>query len=72
MKLWLIAIGKFLARAVPKFLVNRSVLRLTGKRSLMLLSFALLTAGFFLYDSKVQFSKTLLGPMITVSEDPQP
>lgn len=72
MKLWLIAIGKFLARAAPKFLVNRSVLKLTGKKSLMLLSFLLLTAGFFLYDSKVQSSKRLLGPIITVSEDPQP
>lgn len=72
MKLWLIAIGKFLARAAPKFLVNRSVLKLTGKKSLMLLSFVLLTAAFFLYDSKVQSSETLLGPIITVSEDPQP
>jgi hypothetical protein len=58
MKLWLIAIGKFLATAVPKFLVNRSVLKLTGKKSLMLLSFALLTAGFF-YDREINFSEAL-------------
>ena len=49
MKLWLIAIGKFLARAVPKFLVNRSVLKLTGKRSLMLLSFVVLTAAVIIF-----------------------
>ena len=46
-KLWLIAIAKFLSRAIPKFLVNRGVLKLTGKRSLMLISFV-----FLIYDSR--------------------
>lgn len=52
MKIWLIAIGKFLSRAIPKFLVNRGVLKLTGKRSLMLLSFILLTGALIIYDGQ--------------------
>jgi hypothetical protein len=67
MKLWLIAIGKFLARAAPKFLVNRSVLKLTGKKSLMLLSFLLLTAGFFLYDREVNVFEALSAPFNNTS-----
>ena len=51
-KLWLIAIAKFLSRAIPKFLVNRGVLKLTGKRSLMLISFVVMTAAFLIYDSR--------------------
>ena len=72
MKLWLIAIGKFLARAVPKFLVNRSVLKLTGKRSLMLLSFVVLTAAVIIYDGRHKTSEPQKAPPISAQlEQPE-
>jgi hypothetical protein len=72
MKLWLIAIGKFLTRAVPKFLVNRSVLKLTGKRGLMLLSFVVLTAAVIIYDGRYKTSEPQKAPSISAQlEQPE-
>ncbi len=72
MKLWLIAIGKFLARAVPKFLVNRSVLKLTGKRGLMLLSFVVLTAAVIIYDGRYKTLEPQKAPSISAQlEQPE-